>query len=372
MALRLPVFHRGLRKHGRNLKATSKINPSTTPKSKIRSYDNLLCHRQFGTSCGTLARRLPTMPLPQFSSTLTEKISETYSTSMKQLIDRGSPHDATKFYWGVCRSDLTFQPDSTIFKLLCEGYGRYYMSIARSKADYWMNGPVDPLKKPLYAPVDSAPPREIDAQHIIALLGLFEEKSVKLDDLMCSWLLVASIFTLNLEMLEKHFSSWLQSVMSVPFNQRADMLDCIVYALLDRDLSDQIRTVLEKASYQLSSQAVSAIISWYADQDDIKSALALLDKVTQKSAAYQGTPVTFGFLLRYCQRKKDTALASSVWNRLKTTKIPLSVSLFNDLMQVHMNAGDVEGALDVYDDMLAAGLRADAGTNRILGDVWRR
>jgi hypothetical protein len=189
----------------------------------------------------------------------------------------------------------------------------------------------DPLKKPLYTPVGSAPPREIDAQHIIALIDLLEERNVKLDDMMCSWLLVASIFTLNLDILEKHFASWLQSVMSIPFNQRADMLDCIVYALLDRDLSDQIRTILEKASYQLSSQAMSAIISWYSDQDDINSALALLDKVTQKSAAYQGTPVTFGFLLRYCQRKKDTALAYSIWQRLKTTKITLTESLFNDV-----------------------------------------
>jgi pentatricopeptide repeat protein len=37
-----------------------------------------------------------------------------------------------------------------------------------------------------------------------------------------------------------------------------------------------------------------------------------------------------------------------------------------------MAAGDVEAALDVYDDMLGAGLRADARTDQILGEVWRR
>jgi hypothetical protein len=125
---------------------TSKQTQTPTVKLRILPYNNYICRRQIGTSCGTLARRLQAMPLPQFSNTQREKVSETYFTSMKQLIDSGSPHDATKFYWGVCRSDLSFQPDSTIFKLLCEGYGRYYTSISRSKAAYWMNGPVRLLR----------------------------------------------------------------------------------------------------------------------------------------------------------------------------------------------------------------------------------
>lgn len=36
-----------------------------------------------------------------------------------------------------------------------------------------------------------------------------------------------------------------------------------------------------------------------------------------------------------------------------------------------MNALDVEGAMDVYDDMVGVGLRGDRNTNSILGEVWR-
>lgn len=148
---------------------------------------------------------------------------------------------------------------------------------------------------------------------------------------MCSWLLVASIFTLSVDQVEKYFQSWLQATLGLPFGTRTNILDCIIFGLLDRDMGDQVRLILENSNHHLPPSSISVIASWYADQDDIKSSLALLDKVSAKSAVYLGTPAMFGFLLRYCQRKKDPVLALRIWERLKKTKITLTTQLFNEV-----------------------------------------
>jgi pentatricopeptide repeat protein len=83
----------------------------------------------------------------------------------------------------------------------------------------------------------------------------------------------------------------------------------------------------------------------------------------------KGSVVTYTALLRLLKRQKKLRDAMSLWDLMKNSHITPQLSTFNTMMDILVDFVDIEGALDVYDEMRQAGIEPNQSTHVILGKV---